>query len=885
MDGTALQLKPNVKIEEEKKRPDCPKEDQAIRPDPRPSDGVTGDSGWSEDGSSASSTSPGRPLSAEEKAGHGENSAHSSYTALTIRGKSVSCGIVLFEFRVFFEKPYYGTDVMITQERPCETVKEKSQQEEIQGMADIRLNAKLWFRDKLNHQGGYRLRVSQTLPSGSKDTHFYRVPPPLHLVLTKSPSKMSKSSSKVSGKRQRRKKLIDLLGWFDSFHYLHPAPLEALVFPVERQDKKQGEDPSKQAGQGEPPPSGQEEGRWPPDTLNGRPWADFRRELNRLGTFDSLPSDFPVFVVHLADAGFLCGPGGVILCYFCGARRALWQAGDSPVEVHRQISPDCCVVTGVSCDNLPVSVNMPVGVDMPEGDSTPGGEQFQALMEAWSRFTPPVLSRRREVLSATSRMMSAESAGGPQGVTVGDGPQGPPGSGALVSASGPGGQPPATGQAAPRQDANASSLNLAVSSQSASISSRGNQAPGSHGNPPGSDQQQAGALASGNEGAPRGVGGAGQQGVGGAGQQGVGGAGQQGVGGAGQQGVGGAGQQGVGGAGQQGVGGAGQQGVGGAGQQGVGGAGQQGVGGAGQQGVGGAGQQWVGGAGQQGVGGAGQPGGDSSASGSSAASEQVVTYAQLGIITEAPKRPDMATVDAREATFRSWSSASAQTPLALAEAGLYYAGFGDCARCFQCGGGLRNWNPADDPWVEHARRFKTCPYVRLCQGQDFIDLVLELTSQDAGNRVSLAQVQEEMHRRRVPGTYIAERCVDPAVCGVQPLGCSQDSIDAAAQRLQADGHPLSADRLVEYLAEDGVLTGAGAGDVTQTASEDAVNDLVNQNQTMRQQRLCKICMDREATVIFLICGHLVCCTHCSPPVHTCPVCRQSIKGRVRAFPC
>ncbi|OWF36928.1 inhibitor of apoptosis [Mizuhopecten yessoensis] len=61
----------------------------------------------------------------------------------------------------------------------------------------------------------------------------------------------------------------------------------------------------------------------------------------------------------------------------------------------------------------------------------------------------------------------------------------------------------------------------------------------------------------------------------------------------------------------------------------------------------------------------------------------------------------------------------------MARAGFFYAGYGDYVRCFFCGGGLRNWEPGDDPWVEHARWFPRCAYVKQNKGQTFINLVLQ----------------------------------------------------------------------------------------------------------------------------------------------------------------
>ena len=52
-------------------------------------------------------------------------------------------------------------------------------------------------------------------------------------------------------------------------------------------------------------------------------------------------------------------------------------------------------------------------------------------------------------------------------------------------------------------------------------------------------------------------------------------------------------------------------------------------------------------------------------------------------------------------------------------------GYNDYVRCFFCGGGLRNWEPGDDPWVEHARWFPRCQFLRQSKGEEFVQLVRE----------------------------------------------------------------------------------------------------------------------------------------------------------------
>jgi baculoviral IAP repeat-containing protein 2/3 len=46
---------------------------------------------------------------------------------------------------------------------------------------------------------------------------------------------------------------------------------------------------------------------------------------------------------------------------------------------------------------------------------------------------------------------------------------------------------------------------------------------------------------------------------------------------------------------------------------------------------------------------------------------------------------------------------------------------------------------------------------------------------------------------------------------------------------------------------------------------------------------CKICMSEEVGVVFLPCGHLLSCVFCAPAISQCPLCRETIRGRVRTF--
>ncbi|XP_053390264.1 inhibitor of apoptosis protein-like, partial [Mercenaria mercenaria] len=87
------------------------------------------------------------------------------------------------------------------------------------------------------------------------------------------------------------------------------------------------------------------------------------------------------------------------------------------------------------------------------------------------------------------------------------------------------------------------------------------------------------------------------------------------------------------------------------------------------------------------------------------------------------RHPKYQTLQSRLSSFSSWPQHMVQTPQQLADAGLFYTGFEDQVRCFACDGGLRRWDPDDDPWTEHCRWFPGCPFARQQKGDEYIALI------------------------------------------------------------------------------------------------------------------------------------------------------------------
>ncbi|NXS79713.1 XIAP ligase, partial [Erpornis zantholeuca] len=79
------------------------------------------------------------------------------------------------------------------------------------------------------------------------------------------------------------------------------------------------------------------------DTDGPQEWV---QERDRLGTFVGFPQGCPISVLALAQAGFVyTGEGDKVKCFSCHTTIEGWVPGDSAVEIHKQLSPNCKFIT------------------------------------------------------------------------------------------------------------------------------------------------------------------------------------------------------------------------------------------------------------------------------------------------------------------------------------------------------------------------------------------------------------------------------------------------------------------------------------------------------------------------------------------------------------
>ncbi|KAK3601376.1 hypothetical protein CHS0354_037691 [Potamilus streckersoni] len=273
--------------------------------------------------------------------------------------------------------------------------------------------------------------------------------------------------------------------------------------------------------------------------------------------------------------------------------------------------------------------------------------------------------------------------------------------------------------------------------------------------------------------------------------------------------------------------------------------------------------------------------------------------------TERPKHLDYQIMEQRIKSFTGWPLRLDQTPQQMAEAGFFYVGVQDYVRCFQCGGGLRNFEPGDNPWIEHTRWYPQCAYVRGKKGQRFVDAVAkkqqELLAQQGSQNVidTFPSNSASLNQSASTGSRPSR---DSASLKEDSPG-KQASLNKNANQIIAalSGHskqnvdarlfgPASLAYLVPGNTPEHLNRRARENDsqqeafnVPETSSMPPFDpkSILEENARLRNSSRCKVCQQREAVIAFLPCGHLATCESCAPTQTVCCVCHKKILASIR----
>ncbi|XP_065340490.1 baculoviral IAP repeat-containing protein 7-B-like [Cloeon dipterum] len=94
-----------------------------------------------------------------------------------------------------------------------------------------------------------------------------------------------------------------------------------------------------------------------------------------------------------------------------------------------------------------------------------------------------------------------------------------------------------------------------------------------------------------------------------------------------------------------------------------------------------------------------------------------------------PSNTRFVTLKSRLDSFSGfWPKNLRQNPHDLACAGFFYTGRGDRVICFHCNLGLKDWDPNDDPFIQHCKWNSNCQYLLMRKGHTFIKNVLHGSS-------------------------------------------------------------------------------------------------------------------------------------------------------------
>jgi len=172
-----------------------------------------------------------------------------------------------------------------------------------------------------------------------------------------------------------------------------------------------------------------------------------------------------------------------------------------------------------------------------------------------------------------------------------------------------------------------------------------------------------------------------------------------------------------------------------------------------------------------------------------------------------------------------------------------FSGPNDCVRCYQCGGGMKNWQPGDVPVAEHALWFPTCELI---------------------NRNDVS-IEDENH----------------GACGDPGKDLNLKDFTTTENK---NGTVTSDDNTNLVVSE--IQTNILQKSESETADcqrKNSSEKLFRENEDLKQQLLCKICMDNDADVVFLPCGHMIACTTCARALRKCAVCRALIKSALKSL--
>ncbi|KAF6034649.1 XIAP [Bugula neritina] len=282
----------------------------------------------------------------------------------------------------------------------------------------------------------------------------------------------------------------------------------------------------------------------------------------------------------------------------------------------------------------------------------------------------------------------------------------------------------------------------------------------------------------------------------------------------------------------------------------------------------------------------------------------------LGIHTVTHQHPELAVQSSRLATFLTYPQNTSNDVEELVCWGYFYEGKGDSVTCFSCGVVSSDWRRNETVFQRHARSSSNCQFLIGKMRAEAIHAVVR----DLGvyeppapqDRISVCTSM--LYSTIVTTRMLRPRWDSTPVQTALSMGTGREDVRlVVGNRLNF----VRPDR--QYVADIERDVQISAGEVgarvlssyqDEVFAHDTSMSRIRERATqLRSQLRCKVCSTSAVGVVFLPCGHLVCCQTCSssftccPLLFTlccsacaaamtiCPLCRQRITGSIKCRIC
>ena len=255
------------------------------------------------------------------------------------------------------------------------------------------------------------------------------------------------------------------------------------------------------------------------------------------------------------------------------------------------------------------------------------------------------------------------------------------------------------------------------------------------------------------------------------------------------------------------------------------------------------------------------------------------------------KYPEFEDEKDRAKTFRNWPH-DKPDGRSVAEAGFFYGGTGDSAKCFFCGLSLHLWEPDDVPLSEHAVHGSSCGWLRSKVKRCLVSKMNFVSEFGFDGDVIEAVVGDLLEKKgdvfSLTISDLVERAIDFEKREVSKKADGNDEhskhadLVALISDLRLEDEAKATREEVREPVDDSPKKRDERRDDQDDESK-SLSELLKELENLKDEMSCKVCLDGAANVLLTPCNHLVCCYECSIRLRSCPICRAKVGKVVHVY--